>query len=111
MDIRTLMYTFILFSHQCIHIHTCIYTYQQEPDKAVLAYQEARKLEERQSGDRGDSDLAGKIGQAFISSHDFQGACVREWSVGGGLEVGVGMSLYMYVHIYMYAYMHIHICI
>lgn len=46
----------------------------QEPGKAVLAYQEARKLEEKQQGDRTDSDLAGKIGQAFISSHDFQGA-------------------------------------
>lgn len=44
----------------------------QEPDKAVLSYQDARKLEERQGGDRGDSDLAGKIGQAFISSHDFE---------------------------------------
>ena len=27
----------------------------QEPDQAVLAYQEARKLEERQTGERGDS--------------------------------------------------------
>ena len=40
----------------------------------MQAYQEARKLETKQGGDRGDSDLAGKIGQAYISAHDFNGA-------------------------------------
>ena len=40
----------------------------QEPDKAVQAYQEARKLEHKQAGDRGDSDLAGKIGQVSFDT-------------------------------------------
>jgi hypothetical protein len=40
----------------------------QEPDKAVQAYQEARKLETRQAGERGDSDLAGKIGQVSFDT-------------------------------------------
>jgi hypothetical protein len=50
------------------HVQTKLNRYMrlQEPDKAVQAYQEARKLETKQAGDRGDSDLAGKIGQVSL---------------------------------------------
>jgi tetratricopeptide repeat protein 21B len=73
----------------------------QDPASAVEAYQKARSLEEKQ-GASTDSDLAAKIGRAFISSHDFSGA-IQYLQVNYHLYLYICIYVYMYVCLYTYA--------